>query len=256
MSAKRLAKRFVQLTQVLKQRQADLTVLCDGLTSSANIGAIMRTADCVGIGEIHLCPGSREELEDVRERISTSILKGTSKGSNCWVDLKKHETCHDAIASIKSRGIAVVATALHEKSMDFREWDWTRPTCVVVGRETTGVSSVTIQEADALIHIPQVGMVESLNVGAATAVVLYEAQRLRFANGMYDCSDVSKCDEPNRLSWQTIEQERVRLLFPPLWHFCKHHALPVPKLDEFGQIDDDEFMAIRRQIISNPQVSG
>jgi tRNA (guanosine-2'-O-)-methyltransferase len=64
--------------------------------------------------------------------------------------------------------------------------DYTRPTAIVLGAEKWGVSEEALALADGLIHIPMLGMVQSLNVSVAAAVILFEAQRQRLQAGLYD----------------------------------------------------------------------
>jgi tRNA (guanosine-2'-O-)-methyltransferase len=83
-------------------------------------------------------------------------------------------------------GYQVVVTHLEENAVSFREVDYTKPTIIVMGNEKEGVSSELVALADKMIVIPMRGMVQSLNVSVATALVLYEAQRQLEVAGRYD----------------------------------------------------------------------
>ncbi|PPS59072.1 hypothetical protein CRX72_29795 [Pantoea sp. BRM17] len=71
---------------------------------------------------------------------------------------------------------AMQATDLSDKAVDFRAIDYTRPTCILMGQEKTGITADALALADQDIIIPMVGMVQSLNVSVASALILYEAQ--------------------------------------------------------------------------------
>jgi tRNA (guanosine-2'-O-)-methyltransferase len=106
---------------------------------------------------------------------------------------------------------------------DFRAVDYTRPTAIVLGAERDGPSSAAIAGADRHVRLPMAGMVASLNVSAASAVILYEAQRQRSVGGLYQ--------EP-RLDPATYWRLVVRLGYPEVARRCDARGLPYPVLDE------------------------
>ncbi|MFZ6043991.1 TrmH family RNA methyltransferase, partial [Vibrio natriegens] len=89
-------------------------------------------------------------------------------------------------AALKDQGMQVLATHLSDTAIDFREVDYTKPTAIILGGEKNGITSEALALADQDIIIPMVGMVQSLNVSVASALILYEAQRQRQQAGMYD----------------------------------------------------------------------
>jgi len=86
----------------------------------------------------------------------------------------------------------VVVTHLEERAISFREIDYSKPTLLVIGNEKEGVSPEVIEIADEVIIIPMQGMVQSLNVSVATALILYEAQRQLENAGRYDKPVISE----------------------------------------------------------------
>jgi len=89
----------------------------------------------------------------------------------------------------------ILVTELSEESLDFREVDYTRPTLLLFGNEKEGVTPEVSALATRRIVIPMHGMVQSLNVSVAAALILYEAERQRKAAGFYDRPrlDESRC---------------------------------------------------------------
>lgn len=127
----------------------------------------------------------------------------------------------------------VLATHLSDKAVDFREIDYTRPTCIIMGQEKTGISQDAIALADQDIIVPMMGMVQSLNVSVASALILYEAQRQRQATGMY-----------NRTESTLTEEEQQILLFeggyPVLAEVSRRKGLPRPYINGSGEIEAPE----------------
>ncbi len=204
---------------MLATRQPDLTVCLEQVHKPHNVSAIIRTADAVGVHQVHaVWPTTRMRT-----------LVSSAAGSNSWVSVKTHPTIGDAVSHLKAQGMQILATNLSARAVDFREVDYTRPTCVLLGQEKTGITEEALALADQDIVIPMIGMVQSLNVSVASALILYEAQRQRQNAGLYR-RDNSMLDE----------EEQQRLLFeggyPVLANVAKRKGLPRPQIDEQGQV--------------------
>ncbi|MBW5813672.1 tRNA (guanosine(18)-2'-O)-methyltransferase TrmH [Yersinia kristensenii] len=215
-------QRYARICEMLATRQPDLTVCLEQVHKPHNVSAIIRTADAVGIHQIHAIWPTPE----MYTRLSSAA------GSNSWVQVKTHSDITEAITHLKSQGMQILATHLSDKAVDFREIDYTRPTCILMGQEKTGISKEALAMADKDIIIPMIGMVQSLNVSVASALILYEAQRQRQNAGMY-----------RRTQSVLSEDEQQRLLFeggyPVLAQVAKRKGLPRPHIDEQGQVIAD-----------------
>ncbi len=165
-----------RIEEVLRRRQPDLTVLLENVHKPHNLSAILRTCDAVGVLEAHA----------VNPTGGVPTYNETSGGSHKWVYLRVHPDTPRAIAHLKAQGFRIYATALREGAEDFRAVDYTAPTAVILGAEKWGVSEEALGLADGIIHIPMLGMVQSLNVSVAAAVILFEAQRQRLRAGLYE----------------------------------------------------------------------
>lgn len=209
--------RLIRINNMLNHRQPDLTVCMEGVHKTHNLAAVVRTADAIGISDVHAVWKS-EEME---------VRGGSAAGSQNWVDVHNYSNTDDAITELKRQNMQVLVTHLSETSVDFREIDYTKPTAIVLGQEKFGASEAALELADQHIVIPMVGMVQSLNVSVANSVVLYEAQRQRKAAGMYDRATISF-------------ERRQRFLFegghPIFAEACKRKGLPYPTIDDDGQI--------------------
>ena len=162
-------ERFARINQMLDNRQTDLTLCLDKVHKTNNIAAVIRTADAVGIHQIHAV------WPDIEMRVSGN----TASGSQQWVKTIKHYHMDEAAAQFKAADMQILATNFSETAVDFREIDYTKPTAVIMGNERDGVSEEGLAIADQEIIIPMIGMVQSLNVSVASALVMYEAQRQR-----------------------------------------------------------------------------
>ncbi|WP_426908576.1 tRNA (guanosine(18)-2'-O)-methyltransferase TrmH [Serratia marcescens] len=212
-------ERYARICEMLATRQPDLTVCLEQVHKPHNVSAIIRTADAVGVHQVHaVWPTTRMRT-----------LVSSAAGSNSWVSVKTHRTIGDAVGHLKAQGMQILATNLSARAVDFREVDYTRPTCVLLGQEKTGITEEALALADRDIVIPMIGMVQSLNVSVASALILYEAQRQRQNAGLYR-RDNSLLDE----------EEQQRLLFeggyPVLANVAKRKGLPRPQIDEQGQV--------------------
>lgn len=210
-------ERLERINMMLDHRQPDLTVCMEGVHKSHNLAAVVRTADAIGVSDVHAIWKS-DEME---------VRGGSAAGSQNWIDVHNYSKTKDAIDALKKQGMQILVTNLSDSAVDFREIDYTKPTAIILGQEKFGASAVALEMADQDIMIPMVGMVQSLNVSVACSVVLYEAQRQRQLAGMYDKPRID-------------ENRRQRFLFegghPIFAEACKRKGLPYPTIDAAGQI--------------------
>lgn len=157
-----------------------------------NFSAILRSCDAVGVMEAHAIPPKRglpnieEELEPSPMSFRGKTHNETSGSAAKWVNLTIHENVQQAFNHLKSQGFQVLAAHFSDRAVDYRRVDYTRPTCILLGTEKWGLTQQAADLADHHIIIPMMGMVQSLNVSVAAAVVLFEAQRQRLEAGFYD----------------------------------------------------------------------
>jgi len=178
-------KRIKRIDDSLSRKQPTLQIMLDNVHSSQNLSAIIRTCDAVGVLDIYY---STKENETLR------IHKSITQGAHRWTHRYRMND-HDKVRFLKEKkaqGFQVVVTHLEERAISFREIDYTKPTLLVMGNEKDGVSAEVIAMADEVIIIPMQGMVQSLNVSVATALILYEAQRQLENAGRYDAPMLSE----------------------------------------------------------------
>jgi RNA methyltransferase, TrmH family len=146
-----------------------LLLVAESVEKPGNLGAILRTADAAGIDAVLICDPATDLFNPNVVRSSLGTLF-TARIACC--------TSKEAVAWLKSRNIRIYTTAL-SASVSYHLVDYTGPAAIVSGAEAAGVSDIWEDNSDAKIIIPMFGMVDSMNVSAATAVVMYEALRQR-----------------------------------------------------------------------------
>lgn len=214
------AERYKKIRDVLAKRQTDLTLLLEEVHKPHNVDAVIRSADAVGVHKVHA----------VWER-NRAHRTGTAMGSHVWVKTQTHKSLAKAIDCLHQEDMQVLVTHLDEQSVDFRDIDYTKPTAILLGQEKTGATKEAVTFADHSIIVPMVGMVQSLNVSVAAALILFEAQRQRQLAGMYETSSISEED---------VQELLFTRGFPVLYRECKRRKLPFPEIDEHGCIKASE----------------
>lgn len=176
------------LQRTISQRTHYMRIMTENMFHPQNASAIMRHCEAFGIQQIHT-------VEDrCKFDPSVNIVRGTQK----WVDVEHHATTADALTSLKAEGYRIVATTPHRCSATPESFDVTRGKfALVFGTEHAGISDEVIEAADDFLMIPMCGMVESLNVSASAAILIYMlSERIRQSS----------------VNWQLSNEEQLRLL--------------------------------------------
>lgn len=165
-------ERAAKIKKVEAQRQKTLVCIVESVDDPHNLGAILRTCDAVGVGEVHLVyPTKAPRMRELRTNAAASAAK--------WLTIKKMTSMKTCISSLHRRGFNVLVTALADNGKPQWKWNLKGKIAIAVGNEHSGASQDLLRLADGVITIPMRGMVQSLNVSVATAVVLEEALRQR-----------------------------------------------------------------------------
>lgn len=209
--------RYQKFQHVLRHRQPDMTVLTDQVHKAQNISAIVRTADAVGISEVHM-------VKPIRGRL---VYHHTAGGSGRFVTTHSHPDIETALNAVRDQGFKLYAAHWSDRAISYRKADYRQPFALIMGAEKRGLSDTAIAAADEHLTIPMIGMVESYNVSAAAAIILQEAMHQRMCAGFYD-----------RL--QPLDEHYHKTLFrwaqPKMAAFCDRHGLAYPDLDDDGDM--------------------
>jgi TrmH family RNA methyltransferase len=154
-----------------KQNDNPLIVLVHRINNPVNVGAILRTAEAAGAtGAI--------ATRETSDPFSPKSLRG-AMGSAFRLPAWFGPTYQEAIEWCSER-VQVICADVHATT-NYDEVDWQRPSALVLGPESSGLSRDEIDAADEAVSIPMRGPAESLNVAVATGILLYEAARQRLA---------------------------------------------------------------------------
>lgn len=213
-------ERFDKLKAVLGRRQPDLTVLADDIHKSHNIAAVLRTCDAVGVHRVHaVSPGGEMRRHHM-----------VSGGSRRWVELVVHATVDLAVTTLRREGWRMVAAHPGPSSQDYRAVDYTDKVAVLLGAELEGLTPQLVKAADETIAIPMEGMVASLNVSVAAALILYEAQRQRREAGLYEAS---------RLPQEEYDTTLFEWAYPEIAERCRKRGVAYPPLKDDGSLAEN-----------------
>lgn len=158
------------LIEEIAAAQMPLVVVLDGIEDPRNLGAIIRTAECAGAKWIFI-------PEHRAVGMTETVIK-TAAGATEFARVAKVKNLNRLIEQLKSNNIWVVGTS-GEAATDYADWDWKRPSALVLGSEGKGLHRLVAENCDALVRIPMRGQIESLNVSVAAGVILFEAVRQR-----------------------------------------------------------------------------
>jgi tRNA (guanosine-2'-O-)-methyltransferase len=134
-----------------------------------NISAVMRTCDAVGIQEIYVLNTSIRPHKRFGAKSSSSAAK--------WLTVHHFTNLDDCVRALREKYQKIYTTHLTEKSIELYSLNLTEPVALVFGNEHEGVSVDFRERADGNFIIPQVGIIQSLNISVACAVSIYEAHR-------------------------------------------------------------------------------
>lgn len=152
--------------EFLKKERNNIYIILDSLKCTHNIGCILRLADSLLVKKVYICgntiiPPNRG-------------IKQGSRGAEKWVPWEYRENALEVAKELKNMGVEIVSVEVASNSIDYRSYNAEKPVCLILGREFDGVSEELIKFSDYCIHLPLLGMSNSLNVSTAASVVMYD----------------------------------------------------------------------------------
>jgi tRNA (guanosine-2'-O-)-methyltransferase len=144
----------------------------------------MRTCDAVGVQEIYVLNTRTPRHEKWGFKSSSSAMK--------WLTVHQFENLDACLSCLREKHELVLTTHLQGQPTELYQVDFTRSMALVFGNEHEGVSEEFREKADGNFIIPQMGIIQSLNISVACAVTLYEALRQKKAAGHYNQPQLSE----------------------------------------------------------------
>ena len=160
-----------ELLESIPEDETPLLVVLDGVTDVRNFGAIARSAECAG-------------AHGLVTSVNAESMK-SSAGALSLIPVCRAGSIRGTLKILQSEGFRIVAATEKSDKLLF-EADLSGPTAIVMGSEDTGISKEVLKLCDMRLAIPIRGSVESLNVSAAAAVMLFEAVRQRIGKSRSD----------------------------------------------------------------------
>jgi len=167
-----------KLNRVLDKRQFDITVVMENVHDPHNIAAVMRTCDAVGIQEIYILNTTIPVHKKFGAKSSSSAAK--------WLTIHTFTEADACCKALRNRYNKIYTTHLSNEAVSLYDLDLTESVALVFGNEHAGVSDAIRNLADGNFIIPQVGIIQSLNISVACAVTIYEAFRQKQISNHYN----------------------------------------------------------------------
>lgn len=174
--SERTQARKTRLREVLRQRQDTLALILTNIHDPHNVSAIYRTCDAFGVPRVYL---------HYTTVPFPALGKKSSASARKWVDTVRHVDKAELFHSLHDSGHQILATTFSKSARPLREWNFLKPTAIILGNEHAGVEQELVDGADGELYIPMHGMIQSFNVSVAAAIILAEAARQREEAGFY-----------------------------------------------------------------------
>lgn len=198
-------RRLAKIREVARTRQNTLAVILENVHDLHNLGAVMRTADSVGVREIYVVY-SDPNITPKKVKLG----KRTSAGTRRWLDVYFYEDLDKCMEDVRNKYDCIYATHLEKNAVSVYELDLSAKVALLFGNEKDGVTEAALKKCDGNFIIPQLGMAQSLNISVAAAVTLYEAYRQRKAKGMYDENVPQTSSEQESLYEVYLERCKIK----------------------------------------------
>jgi len=173
-------KRLAKIESTAAARQPDLVVVLENVHDGHNIGAVMRSAEIIGINDFFVL-----YTDDHLTRDHIKLGKKTSSGARKWLNVHLYKDAVACFEHVRSIADHVLGAHLSEEGVGLYDIDFLKPTALVFGNEHRGISDETLPYLDGCFTIPQYGMTQSLNISVACGVSFFEASRQRQKEGYY-----------------------------------------------------------------------
>jgi tRNA (guanosine-2'-O-)-methyltransferase len=198
-------KQFVE--KVLSERTRYITVVLENIFQSQNASAVVRTAECMGIQNLHIVENTAEYHLNVR------VLKGANK----WINLERHRAkginnTEECFNSLRMQGYKILVADPAPDGVSINDVDiFKNKVAIVFGNELNGASAYALEHGDEKIRIPMYGFTESLNISVSVAICLnILLDKLRQSETVIGLSDEEKA--LIRLSWYRKIVRRSEIL--------------------------------------------
>ena len=183
-------ERYMRICEIIEQRTRHFSIVVENLYQSHNMSAILRTAECLGIQDVHI----------IENNFEYEISKQVSLGAQKWLSIHRYNTVNnntiECLRAVKSEGYKIIATLPHENDCMLEDIPIDEKTAFLFGTELDGLTQEAIDMADGFVKIPMYGFTESYNVSVSVALTM---------------ADVNERLRKSTLNWQLSDDEKTAL---------------------------------------------
>ncbi len=149
-----------------------------------NIGTVIRNANALGVEKVYIVDPHRALDDDWQELRERKAISKTSVSAVKWTFVKRFDSTDACFDHLEKRNFRSIVTSPHVKGktcLYLHEGDFTAFTKLAIwfGSEAVGISDLAVARSEMCVSIPMFGMIESLNLGTSSGIVLYEVTRQR-----------------------------------------------------------------------------
>lgn len=159
------------LAAAARQGEPPFLLALDGLQDPQNVGALLRTAEAVGVHGVIVLERRAVDITPAVSRVSAGAVE--------HLLVAKVTNLAQTFEALKRAGVWIVGVEDHPNAQDYRRVDLNLPLALVVGSEGEGMRRLTAERCDLLVRLPMRGKIGSLNVAVAGSIVLYQAWAAR-----------------------------------------------------------------------------
>lgn len=165
-------------------RCKNLIAVLENPSDIKNIGTVIRNVNALGVEKVYVVDPRRSLPDDWQELRERRSISSTSVSAVKWTFVKRFNSTEECFDHLEKKGFTSIVTSPHVKgktSLFLHEGDYTAHTKLAVwfGSEATGISDLAVERSEMCVSVPMFGMIESLNLGTSSGIVLYEITKQR-----------------------------------------------------------------------------
>lgn len=165
-------------------RCKNLIAVLENPSDVKNIGTVIRNVNALGVEKVYVVDPRRSLPDDWQELRERRTISSTSVSAVKWTFVKRFDSTEECFDHLEKKGFVSIVTSPHVKgktSLFLHEGDYTAQTKLAVwfGSEATGISDLAVERSEMCVSVPMFGMIESLNLGTSSGIVLYEITKQR-----------------------------------------------------------------------------
>jgi tRNA (guanosine-2'-O-)-methyltransferase len=165
-------------------RCKNLIAVIENPNDIKNIGTVIRNVNALGVEKVYVVDPRRSLADDWQELRNRKGISDTSVSAVKWTFVKRFDSTDECFDHLEKNRFKSIVTSPHVKgktSIFLDEGDYTTHAKLAVwfGSEATGISDRAVERAEMCVSIPMFGMIDSLNLGTSSGIVLYEVAKQR-----------------------------------------------------------------------------